>query len=161
LYATWKSDLGDRVADLLHDRTDVTFDPIRGECGWPELRRRYHAADLFICSPGPEEGFYLPGLEAMAAGCGVVSSFVGGNASYMVDGQNMLGATYDDAASHANSLVTLVENSELRNALIDGGANAVVHHRLQREAAEFADFLSTLHQLDETGALASQRGADR
>lgn len=161
LYATWKSDLGDRVAELLSDRTDFMFDPIRGECGWPELRRRYHAADLFICSPGPEEGFYLPGIEAMAAGCAVVSSFVGGNASYMVDGQNMLGANFDDPTSHGDALVTLAENSELRNELIAAGARTVAHHRLDREAEEFADFLTTLHQLGETPALASQRGADR
>jgi len=108
LYATWKTDLGDRVAELLADNPSFTFDAVRSECGWPELRRRYHAADLFICSPGPEEGFYLPGIEAMAAHCVVVSSFVGGNESYLDDGRNVLRAPYDDAAAHAQALITLL-----------------------------------------------------
>lgn len=144
LYATWKSDLGDRVAEILADDPSFSFDAIRGECGWPELRRRYHAADLFVCSPGPQEGFYLPGIEAMAAGCSVVSAFVGGNESYLDDGANAVRAEYDDAASHARALVALAGDHDLRQTLLAGGHATVERHRLDRERRAFLDTLSTL-----------------
>ncbi len=144
LYATWKTELGDRVAHLLADDPSFTFDAIRGECGWPELRRRYHAADLFICSPGPEEGFYLPGIEAMAAGCAVVSAVVGGNESYLDEGFNAVRAAYDDATSHARALETLAGDHTLRQTLLAGGRATVDRHRLDRERREFLDMLARL-----------------
>lgn len=144
LYATWKTDLGDRVAELLVDDPSFTFDAVRRECGWPELRRRYHSADLFICSPGPEEGFYLPGIEAMAARCAVVSSFVGGNESYLDEGSNVLRAAYDDAAAHAQALITLARDATLRQTLIAAGLATVERHRLDPERENFLDMLATL-----------------
>ncbi len=144
LYPTWKGDLGDRVASLLGDDPSFTFDAIRGEVGWPELRRRYHAADLFICAPGPEEGFYLPGLEAMAAGCAVVSASVGGNESYLRDGRNALHAAFDDAASHAQAIRRIAQDAELRRVLISGGRATVELHTLDRERGQFIDMLASL-----------------
>ena len=144
LYTTWKSDLGDRVATALADDPLFTFEAIRQECGWPELRRHYHRADMFVCTPGPEEGFYLPGIEAMAAGCAVVSSFVGGNESYLDDGHNVVRAPYGDVHAHVEALRSLAQDANLRGALVDGGHETVAAHLLEREREEFLNLLSTL-----------------
>lgn len=144
LYPTWKGDLGDRVASVLADDPSFTFDAIRGDVGWPELRRRYHAADLFICAPGPEEGFYLPGLEAMAAGCAVVSASVGGNESYLEEGHNVVHAAFDDADAHAQAIRRIAGDAELRRALISGGRATVELHRLDREREQFLNMLASL-----------------
>lgn len=147
LYTTWKSDLGDRVAGRLSDDPGVTFDAIRRECGWPELRRRYHEADIFLCTPGPEEGFYLPGLEAMAAGCAVVGALVGGNEAYMRNGQNALTARVDDVEEHVEAIAKLGDDQNLRTQLQHGATATLAAHRLDREARDFGAFLHMLHGL--------------
>lgn len=146
LYATWKSDLGDRVATELASDDSIVFDAIRTDIGWPALRSRYHEADVFLCTPGPEEGFYLPGLEAMAAGCAVVSAFVGGNEAYLDEGQNVLRAGYDDVESHARALRHLSKDNDAHQLLVRRGRITTTQHLLQREGAEFAAVLEGLTQ---------------
>lgn len=147
LYTTWKSDLGDRIAELESNNPSLTFDAIRRECGWPELRRRYHDADFFVCTPGPEEGFYLPGIEAMAAGCVVVGAAVGGNAAYMDADRNALVVDYDAATDHAEALRVLAADTERAASLRTNARSTVAAHDLRREAAEFADLLGELAEM--------------
>ena len=135
LYSTWKSDLGDRVAELV-DPQVATFIAMRGSVDWPTLRNRYQNADIFLGTPGPEEGFYLPGLEAMAAGCAVVMSLVGGNAAYGESEVNMIACPYDDAAAHATALIGLAGDAQRRQALVTAGRQAADRHRLDRERDE-------------------------
>lgn len=148
LYTTWKSDLGDRVAAIHRNNPGLTFDVIRRECGWPELRRRYHDADIFLCTPGPEEGFYLPGLEAMAAGCAVVGAVVGGNAAYMRDGENVVEVEYDSAAEHAAAVAALADDGERRRRLVLGGRATSEQHQLHRERSAFGELVRTLVDLE-------------
>ena len=68
-YATWKSDLGDRVRAQLDGDRRFEFKAITEVVEWGPLRELYHWADVFLASPGPEEGPYLPCVEAMSAGC--------------------------------------------------------------------------------------------
>ena len=129
LYSTWKSDLGDRVAALCED-DGFAFTPMRTPKSWPQLANHYRSTDIFLGCPGPEEGFYLPGLEAMAAGCVVVMALVGGNEAYAQDGVNMIACAYDDAQGHAAALRALANDSQLRTSLaLAGRATARSHHR--------------------------------
>lgn len=144
LYTNWKSDLGDRVAHALTDNAALVFDAISTECTWDELRRRYHAADIFMCTPGPEEGFYLPGLEAMAAGCVVVSAFVGGNEAYLIDGVNCIRTPHDDAHAHAVALAGLASDRSRHSPLIAAGSQTITDHTLERERDEFINHLRRL-----------------
>lgn len=144
LYATWKSDLGDRVAAELADDERFRFIAIREPTGWPTLRNRYHGADIFLCAPSPQEGFYIPGLEAMAAEVAVVTALVGGNEAYVDPGVNAVVADFDDAVSHAEALVELAENPERRQALIDAGQATLENHTLARERSEFESLLRAL-----------------
>lgn len=132
LYTTWKSDLGDRVAGLV-TAENIRFVSIREPVGWPALRAHYHAADIFLGAPGPEEGFYLPGLEAMAAQSVVVMALVGGNRAYARDGFNMLACPYDDAQAHAQAIVELAKDPEGMRTLAAQGTDTATQHRLERE----------------------------
>ena len=146
LYTTWKSDIGDRVADLLREDSRFAFVAIRQEVGWPALRKRYHGADIFLCAPGPEEGFYLPGLEAMAAGAAVVSAEVGGNRAYLRPGENAVLAEFDNAASHVDALTRLADDVSLQARLVKAGYGTIDAHTLARERSEFASVLRSRKQ---------------
>jgi len=117
LYSTWKSDLGDRIADA-YTTGEAAFIAIRTPLGWPALRNRYRGADVFVCTPGPEEGFYLPGLEAMASGVAVVSALVGGNAAYIEEDANALVVPFDDVGAHVEAIERLRTDLALRHRLV-------------------------------------------
>ena len=132
LYSTWKSDLGDAVEKLC-DPTEVVFTAMRSAQSWPSLRNYYRAADIFLAAPGPEEGFYLPGLEAMAAQCAVVMALVGGNEAYATPGHNMITASFDDATEHAAAISQLAGDTDLRAALLAAGLQTAQGRRLEHE----------------------------
>jgi hypothetical protein len=102
-HTTWKSAIGDQVEAAVADERFV-FESIRDHVGWAELRRLYHWADVFLCAPDPEEGVYMPAIEAMAAGCIVVGPDVGGNRSYWRPGENGVQVEYESVDSYAAAL---------------------------------------------------------
>jgi Glycosyl transferases group 1 len=153
-YTTWKSDVGDRVAALLGGPdSGFSFRAIREPVGWDELRKLYHWADVFLATPLVEEGFYMPGLEAMAAGAVVVSSDAGGNRAYCRFGENCLQVGFEDAQSYADALRALrgYRIDEI-DRLRSGGYEAVKLHTLERERELFGEFMERLiGRLDRLG----------
>ena len=148
LYATWKSPLGDMVAAQLRGDPRFAFTALRNETTWPALRNRYHAADVFLCAPGPQEGLYLPGLEAMAAEVAVVSALVGGNEVYLEREKNCLVAPFNDAHAHRDALVRLADDPALRERLVAAGRITIGGHTLSRERTEFKAVLELLSKKD-------------
>ncbi len=144
-YTTWKSYVGDRVAATLSGTEGFEFRAIREPVGWDELRDLYHWADVFLSTPMTEEGFYLPGLEAMAAGNIVITSDAGGNLAYCNFGENCLEAGFDDAESYAKALKDLRATpvNEI-NLLRTAGYETVARHTLDRERKQFAGFMQRL-----------------
>ena len=144
-YTTWKSDLGDRVARVIRESLDYRhsfeFVPVHTPTGWPALRDHYHRADVFLGAPGPEEGFYLPGLEALASECVLVMALVGGNAAYCEPGVNMIEADYDDQSSHADALRSLITSPSMLTELRSAGKESVKQHTLAREQREVVKIL--------------------
>jgi len=132
LYSTWKSDLGDRVAALCQD-DGIDFAAMRSPQSWPQLRAHYWEADIFLAAPGPEEGFYLPGLEAMAAQCALVMALVGGNEAYARPEHNMIECAFDDAEGHAQAIRRLATSPEQRRDLTAAGAVSATEHQLDSE----------------------------
>jgi len=146
-YTTWKSDVGDRVVAKLSGSEEFEFRAVREPVGWSELRELYHWADVFLATPMAEEGFYLPGLEAMAAGAIVVTSDAGGNLAYCSFGDNCVEADFDNADSYAKALtdlraITVSEIERFRRA----GYETVGRHTLDRERRQFSDFMERLVQ---------------
>lgn len=153
-HTAWKSDVGDRVAATMDDPA-FEFRAIRNPVGWKELRDLYHWADVFLATPLVEEGFYLPGLEAMAAGAIVLSPDAGGNRAYCDFGENCLRVGFDDAGSYAEALRSLRSTSpgEVERLRRNGYATTG-RHTLSREAGQFGAFLGRL-----TGRLDGVRSA--
>jgi hypothetical protein len=149
-YTTWKSGVGDEVARILADDRRFEFRAIREPVGWKELRELYHWSDIFLATPLVEEGFYMPGLEAMAAGAVVISSDAGGNRAYCRFGENCVGVGFEDAGGYVEALKSLREGSaEEVERLRGAGYEAVKQHTLEHERERFGEFMERLiHRLD-------------
>lgn len=140
---TWKSDLATRVAERLDDRFEIRI--ISTRVGWSELRELYHWADVFLAAPLPEEGLYLPGLEALAAGCILVTPNVGGNMTYCLPGENCLLVKYDDVDACLLALEEIASAGKDRiDSLRAAGYRAADSFSLDRERLQFADLLDKL-----------------
>lgn len=143
-YTTWKSDVGDRVASMTA-AAPVEFRAVRDTATWAELRDLYTWADVFLSTPGPEEGMYLPGLEAMAAGCLVVTPDAGGNMAYCTPGENCLLVGFEDAAAYVDALTTIAAlDAEAVGRLRASAYEMTTRFDLDAERAGFGDFLEEL-----------------
>jgi hypothetical protein len=152
-YTTWKSGVGDEVARMLADDPRFEFRAIRDPVGWRELRELYHWSDVFLATPLVEEGFYMPGLEAMAAGAVVISSDAGGNRAYCRFGENCIEVGFEDAGGYVKALKSLREGpAEEVERLRRGGYATVGLHTLEHERERFGEFMNRLtHRLDHLG----------
>lgn len=147
-YTTWKSEIGHEVRDALHDDPRFAFDAIETEVGWNELRELYRWCDVFLAAPNVEEGFYLPGLEAMAAGAVVVTPDVGGNMAYCRFDENCLGVGFEDVDDYVAALQRLAaEPLERINDLRARGRVQVERHALDQERAAFRDLLEEIDRI--------------
>jgi glycosyltransferase involved in cell wall biosynthesis len=143
-YTTWKSDVGDRVAGRVRDPA-FEFRAIRNPVGWEELRELYHWADVFLATPLVEEGFYLPGLEAMAAGAIVLSSDAGGNRAYCEFDENCMRVEFDDPSSYVEVLLSLRTADPAKlDRMRQRGYETTERHTLSREKVHFGAFLERL-----------------
>ena len=150
-YTTWKSDVGDRVAGALAGDSRFVFRAIRESVGWDVLRDLYHWCDVFLGCPNPQEGFYMPGLEAMEAGAILVVPDAGGNLAYCRFGVNCLEAIHEDEGSYIDALERVVELDEsARDDLRASGRAAIAMFDLAEERRAFVDFLRGLSDHLET-----------
>lgn len=85
-----------------------------------ELQRLYRAADALVF-PSRYEGFGLPPLEAMAAGCPTITTDVPVVNESIDDGVNGLLAPPNDPAALAATILRLLDDPALRERLIAGG----------------------------------------
>lgn len=84
----------------------------------------YGAFDVFVLS-SLREGFPNVVIEAMASGCPVVATRVGGVAEIVVDGQSGLVVEPASAESLTGALQALADDEALRHALAAGGRRRV------------------------------------
>ncbi len=85
-----------------------------------ELQRLYRAADALVF-PSRYEGFGLPPLEAMAAGCPVITTDVPVVNESVRNGENGLLAPYNDPVGLAACILRLLDDHALRDHLVAGG----------------------------------------
>lgn len=144
-YTTWKSEVGDEAASLLEDDPAFEFRAIRGTAGWEELRELYHWADVFFCTPLYAEGFYLPGLEAMAAGAIVVTPDAYGNRAYCNFGENCVRVEHSDPKSYVEALRGIASAAPVvLDAMRRLGYETAARHTWEAEERRFAAFLERL-----------------
>jgi glycosyltransferase involved in cell wall biosynthesis len=89
-----------------------------------ELNRLYRAADALVL-PTRYEGFGLGPLEAMAAGCPVITTDVPVVNETVRDGENGLLAPYNDPAGLAAAICRLLDDPALRDRLVANGHRTV------------------------------------
>jgi len=144
-YTTWKSEVGARVeASLAGDRR-FRFRSIREAASWDALRRLYHWADVVLGTPGREEGFYLVGLEALAAGALLVTADAVGNRAYSRFGENCLEVPLDSVEGYRAALARLAEMSKNEvTAMRSAGYAVLANHTLAEERRRFGDYLEEL-----------------
>jgi len=78
-----------------------------------DIPRILKLLDLFVL-PSRWEGMPMVILEAMAAGCPVVATDVGGNSSAVINGETGLLVPAEDAAALAAAVCTLLDSEPLR-----------------------------------------------
>ncbi|HSQ38149.1 MAG TPA: glycosyltransferase [Acidimicrobiia bacterium] len=147
-YTTWKSEVGAAVEGALAGDARFAFRSIRQTVAWPELRDLYHWADVFLGTPRSQEGFYLVGLEAFAAGALFVTPDAEGNRAYCRWGENCLQVELESAVSYRGALERLAAMSEAEVvAMRDAGYAVLARHTLEEECRLFGEFLSELERL--------------
>ena len=95
---------------------------------------------IFMCS-SIQEGFGLPGLEAMACGCVLVSTQYEAVSEYAEDGKNALLSPIRDSESMAANIVTLFEDDEIRVKLAKNAAKTAEKYCIDNSANKFEKVL--------------------
>ena len=96
----------------------------------------YNRSSVYLC-PSRGEGWHLPPAEAMACGCAVVSTDIGGVRDYAVEGETALLAPVGDPAALADAVVRLCRDEVLRAGLARAGNRLVRTFTWERSVAAF------------------------
>lgn len=106
---------------------------------------RLASAEVAVVLPRATEGFYLPGLEAMALGCVTVVPDCVGNRGYLQPGRNALVPELQlEALARA---VDQLDDGDLRSALTREGIATAQRFSLVRERASYHRVLADLPAL--------------
>ena len=104
-------------------------------------------AEVAVCLPHAEEGFYLPALEAMACGSVLVTLDCIGNRSFCHRDQNCLIAPADPHALTAATIRALALYPKARKALRHRADETVRQHSLAQERQRFHEILSDIRSI--------------
>ncbi|NCU30785.1 glycosyltransferase [Candidatus Saccharibacteria bacterium] len=120
-YQSWKS-LGDKRPELLLygfepeiAKRDSKITYIKKPSN-EEVNEMYNSSTIFI-QTSRHEGFCLPILEAMAAGCPVVCTDAHGNRGFCEDKKNCLMVDHDDIDGARTAIQKLIDDPSLRRRL--------------------------------------------
>lgn len=108
-----------KVFTLKYPDFPIEFEkyPVMGQQGFAKVLRKHR----YYLSMAAMEGFGLPMLEAMAAGCVAVGWDAGGSSEYTVHGKNCMIARYGDIEALADHLHFVLTNPEESRNLAAAG----------------------------------------
>ena len=118
-----------------------------------EFRERHRFLDILkrstiaVCCPDPEEGFYLPALEAMALGCIVVTNDCIGNRSFCFHEHNCMIAERSVESLVSTTMRVLTMDRVEREKLLLGARASAGNHSLDSERVRFQAVLQDIDQL--------------
>lgn len=107
-----------------------------------ELRRIYSSCDIWLVS-SHMEGAGLPGQEAMACGCALVTTDVGAVRDYSIPGVTALVSPPGDVAALATNLLRLLDDETELKRVAQAGREYVRQFTWQRAARELEVILRT------------------
>ena len=93
-----------------------------------EVNKLYNQATIFV-QTSRHEGFSLPILEAMAAGCPVICTDAHGNRDFCMDEKNCLMVDHDRAEDLSKAIDRLMKNKKLREKLSGAGLQTAKEYR--------------------------------
>jgi glycosyltransferase involved in cell wall biosynthesis len=85
-----------------------------------EVNKLYNQATVLI-QASLHEGFCLPALEAMAAGCPLICTDMHGNRDFCHDGKNCLIIEQNNQAALSQAILRLMKDKKLQHKLREGG----------------------------------------
>lgn len=95
---------------------------------------------VFICT-SIEEGFGLPGLEAMACGCVLCTTDYRGGREYAVHRQNAMVSPVKDVDAMVDNISEVFDDKELRDKLSINGIKTANEMSLKKSRDEFANYV--------------------
>ena len=145
-FNTFKNGFGHEVAKALGPHPAISeFMVSERGISWQQLEQNYKKSTIFLSTPLPEEGLYLPGLEAMAAGNVVVTPDAFGNRFYCDFDDNCCLVPFEDVEAYRTKLEWIIENwSEAVFEMRQKAYRKAKGLGLEGESAQFAKALSAL-----------------
>ncbi|MBM4223697.1 MAG: glycosyltransferase family 4 protein, partial [Gammaproteobacteria bacterium] len=128
---------GERLRKLINELGLASDVVLTGELADP--RPAYAAMDVFVLPSAQAEPFGLVVLEAMAMGCPVVATAIGGPLSIVAEGETGFLVPPGDASALADKLEVLLRNVALRERMA-----AVGRSRLESKFS----FANTVNELE-------------
>lgn len=104
-----------------------------------EVNKLYNQATIFV-QTSRHEGFSLPILEAMAAGCPVICTDAHGNRDFCVNGKNCLMVDHDDIEGLKKAIKLLMSDEKLRTTLSAAGLKTARSYRWDVVGKKVAKF---------------------
>lgn len=108
-----------------------------------EVNTLYNQATCFV-QTSRHEGFSLPIIEAMAAGCPVITTDSHGNRGFCHDGKNCLIIGQDDDKALSDAIARLVNDTALQEKFRQAGIQTAKEYEWTRILDELADFYTKL-----------------
>lgn len=125
-----------------------------------QVNELYNTATVFV-QTSRHEGFCLPILEAMAAGCPVITTDSHGNRDFCVDGENCVIVPQDDDAALAAVITRLLDDPAERERLSQAGLATAAAYRWPVVLDEVARFYDAVAQNGSAGQPFTYRAIDR
>jgi glycosyltransferase involved in cell wall biosynthesis len=91
------------------------------------LRQLYNQSAIFV-SPSFGEGWALPPAEAMACGCAVVSTRIGGHLDYAIENQSALLFAAGEEEEMYEKMKMILQNETLANQIAVKGHEFITNH---------------------------------
>ena len=101
----------------------------------------YNGSAIHLC-PSSCEGFYLPNAEAMACGCAVVSTDIGGVRDYAEHEVTALLSPPNDPKGLAQNVERLLRDETLRLKIAEAGRRRIQDFTWERNVTLFENFLT-------------------
>ncbi|MFD1740212.1 glycosyltransferase [Cypionkella sinensis] len=114
-----------------------------GQIPRAEFLDKLHDARIAVTLPYEREGFFLPALEAMAAGCLVVCPDAIGNRDICIDGESCLMPSAR-AADVVPAVMSLVADTDMSRKLLAGGKRVASRHITTAERDPFLRILNSI-----------------
>ena len=108
-----------------------------------EFLDRLGRAEIAVVLPHRTEGFFLPAIEAMAAGCAVICPDCIGNRSFCLDGETCLVVPFQ-ASAIVGAVDRLLSDTSLARKIAANGREMAKRHDIVAERRTFQQLLGNI-----------------